>query len=80
MIDIRIHPIAFGGRAFEPLTDAGRNWCKQAYDDKDSNSHLYFPPDGCMTGFDYPTFGCEPRAFEGCLEAAREAGLTLTLA
>jgi hypothetical protein len=76
MTDILIHVIAFGGRAFEPLTDKGHDWCEKVRAENDDNPSVYIPFDACMTGFDDPAFGCEPCDFEAFAEDIISAGLT----
>jgi hypothetical protein len=80
MIDILIHPIAFGGKAFEPLTDAGRDWCAKVRANNDDNPSVYIPFDGCMTGFDDPAFGCDLYYFLPFVEELQSAGLTARFA
>jgi hypothetical protein len=80
MTDILIHPITFGGRAFEPLTGAGRDWCAKVRADNDDNPSVYIPYDGCMAIFDDPAFGCEPYDFQAFFDDMQSAGLTAQFA
>jgi hypothetical protein len=79
--DILIHSIAFGGRAFEPLTDAGRAWCRDVRkrNNETDGYPVFRPGDACMTGFDNPAFGCEPCDFDAFAEDIIDAGLTAAL-
>jgi hypothetical protein len=76
MTDILIHHISFGGRAFEPLTGAGRDWCEDVLA-RNPDYSVFKAGDGCMTGFDDPAaFGCEPCDFDAFAEDIISAGLT----
>ena len=72
--DIQIHPIAFGGYAFEPLTDAGRQWARNVT----SGYPVFRSPDGCMTGFSHDAFGIEPCDYGAFTDDLRDSGLRVS--
>jgi len=74
-IDIEISRIAFGGVAFEPLTEAGKRWASRVTDDPDLS--VFRQPDGCMAGFSEDAFGVEPQDFERFYEDARSVFLNV---
>jgi hypothetical protein len=72
--DVRIHAIAFGGRAFEPITDDGKAWARNVVS-CNPDYPIFRAPDRCMTGFDPDAFGVEPCDFEAFLDDLNAAGL-----
>jgi hypothetical protein len=75
-MDVIIYPLAFGGRAFEPVTDKGKVWCEDVLS-RNPDYPVFRSPDGCMAGFSDEAFGVEPQDFEAFADDARDAGLEL---
>jgi hypothetical protein len=73
MTDIIIYPLSFGGKAFEPQTEAGRSWTQAKLE---SNPDLFTPDDGCMNGFFQGSIGVEPQDFDDYFDDIEAAGLT----
>lgn len=71
---ILIYNIAFGGVAFEPLTLAAMEWCK---DQAEADDTLFRHPDACLTGFHVDAIACNPRDAEDLIERAHAVGLTI---
>lgn len=74
-MDIIIHPLAFGGRAFEPVSAAGKTWAADIVG-RNLDYPIFRVPDGCMTGFGVDDFGVEPCDFAAFFEDLCAAGLT----
>ena len=93
MADLRIHELAFGGRAFEPLSDEGRDWCDGVLDDAvcdgvlddavsdgvldDAVCDCYFLPGDACMAGIESGFGCEPCDFDDLFDDASGEGLIL---
>jgi hypothetical protein len=71
--DLTAHPIAFGGLALVPVSDAGGEWlwCEPVW----RGMETFTAPDGCMTGFPDDAIGFEPQDWPEIVTAARESGL-----
>lgn len=72
--DILTYNIAFGGVAFEPLTLAAMEWCK---DQAETDDMLFSHPDACLASFHVDAIACDPRDAEDLIERAHAVGLTI---
>jgi hypothetical protein len=78
--DLRAVPLAFGGLALVPVSDAGRDWLDQSASDWEGDGNILY--DGrhpCMTGLPTDAIGFEPQDWPNIVAAAREAGLTVVM-
>lgn len=73
--DLTAHPLPFGGLALAPVSDAGRCfvWVRHRCPD------IFTAADACMAGFPADAIGFEPQDWPEIVNAAREAGLIVSL-
>lgn len=72
--DLTAHPLAFGGLALVPVSDAGRDWLYW-WQRGPYLPCVFRAPDACMTGFPADAIGFEPQDWPEIVRAAKEAGL-----
>ena len=72
--DILTYNIAFSGVAFEPLTLAAMEWCKEQ---AEADDMLFRHPDECLGGFHVDAIACDPSAAKYMINRACAAGLTI---
>lgn len=74
MPDMIIHPIAFGGVALEPLTDAAHELLYEWAAEPEAD--LFIAPDACMDGLPLASVGFQPWEADCYIAAALNRGLT----
>lgn len=75
MPDLIIHPLAFGGVALEPLTDAAHELLYEWAAEPEAD--LFIAPDACMEGLPRGSVGFQPWEAEDYIAAALSRGLTV---
>jgi hypothetical protein len=73
-MDIEVSRTAFGGFAFQPMTDAGRDWVK-AVVKRNPDYPVFRHPDPCLSNFDADAIGVEPCDFDAFAADMVDAGI-----
>ena len=76
--DLILHPLAFGGVAFEPVSDAGESWL-WGYS-VNLGGAPFTSADACMAELPDSAVGFEPHDRDSVLMDATLAGLTIAAA
>lgn len=88
MPDLILHRLPFGGRAFEPVTDAGADWLAAITDGATFDvfrSNIWtgsgwIPGDACMAGLESDCVGFQPWDYGDIAGMAAHNGLTMEAA
>lgn len=76
MPDLILHRLAFGGFAFEPVTEAGMTFLED-FVAPDGGLSIFTNEDACMAGFSDYAVGFEPQDFGQVYDCAAACGLTV---